>query len=467
MYFISSKFKSSLFLALLILTSLISCGDSETPDTTPPVITLNGDSSINLFFNEPYNELGASAIDDRDGSVEVVITGTININVLGSYTVSYFATDDAGNKDIITRVIEVILPVKANNVILFIGDGMGQAHREAARLLSIGEVGQLSMDDMPVRGALKTHSANNNITDSAAAATAMATGVKTNNGVISLDANLNFIPTILEKAKDYNKSVGLVTTTQVTHATPAAFASHVESRKNVLNIAEQMILTNLDILLGGGENEFIPSSDTGCYPENGKRTDRRSLVYEAQSTGYTFVCDTASFELIDSTSIELLLGLFSDEGMTRPYSPTLASMTSKAIEVLSKNPEGFFLMVEGGQIDWASHNNNAENAISDTIAMDEAVDIAKQFYEIKKDTLIIVTADHETGGMIISRSSSGHDNEDGPYNIKGGGLFYVNWSTNGHDPINVPVTAIGPQSDKLIGVNENTIIHDIIFDTFE
>ena len=279
-----------------------------------------------------------------------------------------------------------------SNVILFIGDGMGPEHRNAARLMSVGKNEPLSMDDMPVYGTLTTHSADNDITDSAAAATAMATGVKTNNGVISLDENLNYVSTIIEKAKNHNKSVGIVTNTHLTHATPAAFSSHVESRSNMLEIANQMMNAGINVLLGGGEDEFITENDTGCYPEYGERTDGRDLVYEATSNGYKFVCDSASFDLIDPNSTELLLGLFADEGMTRAYSPSLASMTLMAINILSKNSDGFFLLVEGGQIDWASHSNDAENAIADTITLNEAVEVAKQFSLKSNNTLIIVTA---------------------------------------------------------------------------
>jgi len=353
-----------------------------------------------------------------------------------------------------------------SNIILFIGDGMGAEHRKAARWMSVGKNGQLSMDKMSVKGTLKTHSADHAITDSAAAATAMATGIKTNNGVISLDKNLNYIPTILDKAKKQSKSVGIVTTTQLTHATPAAFSSHVKSRKYMLKIADQMINSNVDVLLGGGEGEFIPKTELGCFADNGKRTDGRNLVDQAKSKGYDFVCDSAALERINPDSTALLFGLFSDEGMTRPYSPTLASMTAKAINLLSKNPDGFFLLVEGGQIDWASHKNDAKNAIADTIALDEAVEVAKQFSLTSKNTLIIVTADHETGGMIVSNSSSGLADQDGPYNIKGGGSFYINWSTLGHTSVNVPVTAMGPKSEMLLGLNDNTMIHNVILNAF-
>ena len=356
--------------------------------------------------------------------------------------------------------------VKAKNIILFIGDGMGAEHRKAARWTTAGEHGQLSMDDMPNSGSIQTRSADSAITDSAAAATAMATGVKTNNGVIALDANLNFVSTILEDAMSQGKLVGIVTTTQLSHATPAAFVSHIEDRDLMSEIAAQIVDTGVDVLLGGGEDEFLPASENGCFPEAGERSDGRNLINEAIASGYVYVCDPASFTFVDPSSTFQLLGLFADEGMTRPFSPSLADMTQKAIEVLSKGADGFFLMVEGGQIDWASHDNDAANVISDTIGLDEAVEAAKQFASVTADTLIIVTADHETGGMEVTSSSSGLAGEDGPFSTPDGSLFYVNWSTTDHTAVDVPVTSQGPKSGMLTGVHDNTFIHELMTGAF-
>ena len=327
---------------------------------------------------------------------------------------------------------------KANNIILFIGDGMGAEHRKAARWTTVGKNGKLSMDDMPANGWLQTHSADNSITDSAAASTAMSTGSKTNNGVIALDPNLNFLITILGDAKSQDKRVGLVTTTQITHATPAAFASHVADRNLMVDIAEQMLDTSVDVLLGGGENEFLPTSDNGCFPDTGKRSDGRNLINEAIDNNYLYVCDSVSFDLVEPSSILQLIGLFADEGMSRPFSPTLADMTQKAIDVLSQRSDGFFLMVESGQIDWASSDNDADNTIADTIALDEAVAVAKEFASISNDTLIIVTADHETGGMVVTSSSSGLSDEDGPFITPDGSLISAVTNFSSTDATSMP-----------------------------
>lgn len=354
----------------------------------------------------------------------------------------------------------------AKNIVLFIGDGMGAEHRKAARWASVGETGKLSMDDMPVTGFIQTHSADSAITDSAAAATAMASGVKTNSGVIGLDARLSFVATILEHAKSQNKFVGLVTTTQLSHATPAAFVSRIKSRKKFNDIAEQILNADVNVLLGGGENSFLPTLESGCFAKAGKRTDGRNLINEFVAKGYVYTCDPVSLGLIEVSSTSSLIGLFADGGMTRPFSPTLAEMTQKAIDVLSKNPDGFFLMVEGGQIDWASHSNDASHAIADTLGFDEAVAVAKQFASKTNDTLIIVTADHETGGMMVSSSPTGSADEDGPFSQPDGKQFYINWSTKGHTKTNVPVTSQGPHSDMLTGVHDNTYIHDVMLRAF-
>jgi alkaline phosphatase len=363
--------------------------------------------------------------------------------------------------------VEPVANSNTNNIILFIGDGMGDAHRLAAKWVAVGETGAMSMDDMPISGLIKTGSANNPVTDSAAAATAMASGIKTHNGVIGLDANRNIVMTILEKAKSRGKMVGLVTTTQISHATPAAFAAHIANRNFMTDIAYQIMAAEIDVLLGGGEDEFLPTTEVGCFPEAGERIDGLNLINEALAFGYTFVCDPTAFSAVDTTSTVRLLGLFADEGMLRPISPTLTEMTQKAIDILSKSSKGFFLMVEGGQIDWASHSNDAENAISDTIELDKAVRVALDYAAVYEDTLVIVTADHETGGMSVSLTASGAPEEDGPFAMPDGTEFYVNWSTTGHTSSDVPVTSKGPSSDMLNGIHENTYIFDVMLRVFD
>jgi alkaline phosphatase len=352
-------------------------------------------------------------------------------------------------------------------IILLIGDGMGVGQRTAARWHAVGQEGQLAMDAMPVSGWSRTGSADSAITDSAAAGTALATGVKTNNRLISMDPYSNTLATILEHAQARGMAVGLVTTVQMAHATPAVFASHVPKRSMMTEIASQMMERQVDVLLGGGEDEFLPSAETGCYPQAGERTDGRNLVDEAVAVGYTYVCTPTAFAAVPTTTTRLL-GLFADEGMTRPFSPTLAQMTQKSIDILSQDPEGFFLMVEGGQIDWACHANDAANAITDTIDFDAAVAVAQTYAATNPNALVIVTGDHETGGMSVTLDQTGDPKEDGPFRMPDDTLFYVNWLTTTHTAANVPTTAQGVFSDLLDQrTDENTYIYDVMYELVE
>jgi alkaline phosphatase len=194
----------------------------------------------------------------------------------------------------------------ATGIILFIGDGMGAEQRKAGRWDSVGQSGQLAMDGMPFQGWLQTSSANAAITDSAAAATAMATGQKTDNGHIGVDPAEVSLETILEFAEARGLATGLVTNVPITHATPASFAAHVPDRNMYTEIARQMIQSGVDVLLGGGEDEFLPPTETGCYGEQGERSDGRNLIAEAQSTGFTYVCDASGFAGVNTLTTDQL-----------------------------------------------------------------------------------------------------------------------------------------------------------------
>lgn len=348
------------------------------------------------------------------------------------------------------------------NLILMIGDGMGEGQRQAARWSSSGINGLLFMDSLPVLGWSMTGSANNPVTDSAAAATAMACGIKTNNGVLGMTPSLQTVANILEEAQRQGKAVGLVTTTQLTNATPAGFVAHVPSRSMEGEIALQMLASRADVLLGGGESQFMPTSARGCHPAFGKRTDGRNLIEEAVAAGYTLVCNSETFASIDPVFTQKLLGLFADEALSRPYAPSLTAMTEKAIAILSLNPNGFFLMVEGGQIDVACHGHDAQAMIADTLAFDEAVVLAWRFAEASQNTLLIVTADHETGGASVSLQPAGINYESGPLFMPDGIPFWVGWTTFGHTGADVPLNAGGPLHQEIFGTFANTHIFEIM-----
>jgi alkaline phosphatase len=427
---------------------------------TPEGLRFAADGSFPLYVAQEDTGSGVGMLSrvEANGSHTPFCTGFYSIEdvIQGDDGRLYVSEDTTG----LIIVIEGEPPSRpqAQAVILFIGDGMGEAHRNAARWSKAGQSGGLAMDRMPTLGWSHTASADNAVTDSAAAATALATGVKTNNGMIGQDPAGNALTTILERAQASGMAIGLVTNVQMTHATPAAFAAHVPDRDMMAEIASQMLAAEVDVLLGGGEDEFLPTSVNGCYSEPGERTDERNLIAEATDAGYTYVCDAANLAALDPALTSKLLGLFADEGMNRPYSPSLEEMTQKAIDILSQDPDGFFLMVEGGQIDWASHVNDAANVISDTVGFDEAVAAGQAYAAGADNTLIVVTADHETGGMSVSLTTG----DQGPFYMPEGTSFYASWSTINHTATDVPTTAQGPWSDLLAGTHENTYIHSVM-----
>ena len=339
-----------------------------------------------------------------------------------------------------TETYPIIKGSKVKNIIYCIGDGMGLAQVAISRMNAVGLNRKLHMERMPITAIVRTHSADNLITDSAAAGTALSTGFKTNNGVIAMspEGNKKYL-TILEESKSKGMMTGLVATSTITHATPASFASHVSSRRGEDDIAIQLLENKVNVLFGGGKQFFIPQSVQGS-----KRKDNRDLTAEAKESGYSFI-ETA--EELKSAQGPYILGLFQlDSLKTVPPEPALAELTDKAIEMLSKSKKGFFLMVEGSQIDWACHANNFDDMIKQTILFDEAVGKAIDFALRDKHTLVIVTADHETGGLTI----------------KGGKLdgknLVVGWATTGHSGAPVLLYALGPGAKEFAGVYDNTEI---------
>lgn len=281
---------------------------------------------------------------------------------------------------------------KVDNVIFMIPDGFSAAYATNYRWFK----GDTPIWDDLLVGMVKTHSANSEVTDSAAAGTAFATGEKTNNGMISVSPDGKELETILEASKKAGKSTGLVATSTITHATPAVFASHVASRANEADIAPQM-LERVDVLLGGGKKFFLPKSEGGEQAE-------KNLITEAKNNGYQFVETRGELQSVKGKK---LLGLFAADGMApeldrkRTEQPSLAEMTAKAIDVLDQNKKGFFLMVEGSQIDWAGHAHDAAWAMKDTEAFEDAVKEAIDYAKKDGRTLVVTVGDHDTGGMSV------------------------------------------------------------------
>jgi alkaline phosphatase len=320
------------------------------------------------------------------------------------------------------------------NIIFFLGDGMGIATLTAARIYSVGEDGELTIDTFPETAFIKTYSNDAQVTDSAPSMAAYMTGVKMNNEVISMSPetkafdekgagyvkagdstcpSTNGTPatTLLEIAKAKGIATGVVTTTRVTHATPATTYAHVCHRDAENTIAAQLapatiekgyndkLLDGVDVVLGGGRQFFLPAT------AGGKRTDSRDLIEEMKAKGYSYASNQTELNAIDSSTATKLLGLFNSSHMNYDLvrngtgEPSLSEMTVKAIKTLQKNPKGMFLMVEGGRIDHALHETTAIKALQDTVAFDDAIKAG--IAEIKKidptlqNTLIVVTADHD------------------------------------------------------------------------
>ena len=346
---------------------------------------------------------------------------------------------------------------KAKNVILFIGDGMGVSTLTAARIFEgqqrgeSGEENRLSFEDFPFSALSKTYSANQQTSDSAPTMSAMITGVKTNEGTLSVNQNIvrgdyrtvkgNETKSLLEMAEQAGKSTGVVTTTRVTHATPAACYSHTadrdwESDKDIYDrhkdafgakfpdLARQLIEfpygDGLEVAMGGGRSKFLPreTADPEISARKGERLDGRDLTKEwvAKRKGSAFVSNAKQLAAIDPKKTKHLLGLFDpshlefelDREKGHQEEPSLVDMTTKAIDILAQNQKGFFLMVEGGRIDQAHHYGNAYRALRDTVELSDTVRAAVKKVNLN-DTLIIVTADHSHTLTIMGYPARGNN----------------------------------------------------------
>lgn len=306
----------------------------------------------------------------------------------------------------------------AKNVIMMIPDGMSVEAATTGRWMK--DDFKLSFDFMAT-GLVRTNNANTPIADSAPAATAMATGVKTESPYISTRPTKGGMPgaesfdekrgdyplaTVLEGAERIGKSTGIVSTSNVQHATPADFSSHNPDRNDYQDLGEQQIYQNMEVVLGAGSKHL--------KAEN--RKDGEDLISEIKTLGYDYV--TTKDEMLNSKS-EKIWGMFAESAMAydidrdKNIEPSLAEMTNKALEVLSKNEKGFFLMVEGSEIDWGAHANDPVGVVSEVKAFDKAVQVAVDFANKNKDTVIIIAADHGTGGMTFGNSDiqKGYDKE--------------------------------------------------------
>ncbi|KON86390.1 alkaline phosphatase [Sporosarcina globispora] len=410
------------------------------------------------------------------------------------------------------------------NVIVLIGDGMGGSFTSAHRYLKDDKgtkVVERTAFDQYLVGQQMTYPEDpaQNVTDSASAATAMSAGIKTYNNAIAVDNDGSETKTVLEAAREQGKATGLVATSEITHATPASFGSHDESRKNMNAIADDYFdeMVNgehkIDVLLGGGKSNFV-------------RNDR-NLTEEFKKDGYSYV--TNREEMLKDKNGQIL-GLFADGGLPKKIDrtediPSLEEMTNTALSKLSEDKDGFFLMVEGSQIDWAAHDNDIVGAMSEMDDFEKAFKAAIEFAKKDKHTLVVATADHSTGGFTIGADgiynwfsepikaakrtpdfmaqeiANGADVEatlkkyidqnvlaltteeiqsvkdaavtkkvldiDNAIEVIFNKRSHTGWTTGGHTGEDVPVFAYGPASEKFAGQINNTDIAKNVFDVLK
>jgi len=305
------------------------------------------------------------------------------------------------------------------NVILLIGDGMGPAHVELTRLCLGGS--ELAMEEMDETGpsymttyCLREDQTTHRITDSAAAGSAIATGYKTYYHAVSVDFDGNPLETVRERAEAEGKATGIVTDVYIQDATPSVFVVHAESRGDDMGFSVAMVESDAEVLMGAGRGFFLPK---GPDSKGGQRTDGRNLIEEWENSGGTYVDSANELENaeINLEEGDRLLGLFGglynmDYDLDRQQDkktgvPTLVEMTEKALEILSQDPDGFFLMVEGGSLDWVAHDRDVAGVVTETATFDEAVQVALDFAAEDGETLVVVTADHECGGLQMTSDS--------------------------------------------------------------
>lgn len=328
-----------------------------------------------------------------------------------------------------------VVPV-AKNIILLIGDGMGLGQITGGMYMNNNRI---ALEKFPVVGLHKSHSADNLVTDSAAGATAFACGVKTVNGAVGVDVTGRARTTILEEAERRGLATGLVASSTIVHATPAAFITHVNSRRNYEAIARQFLDTEIDLFIGGGKAFFT------------RREDGKDLIEKLRMRNY-LVSDYFEQALVDVVPPpDKNFAYFTADKDPLPVSSggdDLLPATKLSLDFLkNRSTEGFFLMIEGSQIDWGGHANDVEYVISEFLEFDKVIEICQKFAERDGNTLVIVTGDHETGGLTINLDSEMNN-------------INASFSTGGHTAVMIPVFAYGPGSEHFGGIYDNTKIYE-------
>ena len=326
-------------------------------------------------------------------------------------------------------------PKGPKNIIFMVGDGMGIAQITAGLYSNDNH---LQLERCPISGFHKSYSSNYLTTDSAAGATAFSCGKKTYNGAIAVDEDKDPMPTILEEAEKHGLATGLVVTSTISHATPAAFVAHVESRKQYEDIATFFPESGIDLFIGGGSKHFD------------HRKDHRDIIQEMEEKGY--IIKNLKDEAIDDVVMDAShpFGFFTGKSdpktyrQGRRYLPTAAQRAVKFLD--KRSDKGFFMMIEGSQIDWGGHSNDGKYIIEEMLDFDKTIGKILDWAEKDGETLVVITADHETGGFAILPSSKMNK-------------LKTKFVTDYHTPVLIPVFAFGPGSEKFSGIYENTDIY--------
>lgn len=322
-------------------------------------------------------------------------------------------------------------PVK--NIIYMIGDGMGLSSVSMMQLLNSYEP---TIFDQAENIALqKTYSADNRVTDSAASGTALATGVKTNNTFLGMRPDLSHSESIMELAQNRGMATGVIVTTYLQHATPAAFYAHIDSRHKLAEISEQLLESKLDVAIGGGMAFFEERYDGKCKA--------KKAIADA---GFEYVASME--ELYNVKCGTRTLALLADKEVGADSGSYLAEATAKALSMLEANDRGFVLMVEGSLIDSMGHGNNAVAQQKELQSFMQAIEVAVEYARTHPDTLVVVTADHETGGLALVSANA-------DFNLAEQGVEFK-WSTGGHSAEMVPIYLYGAGAELINGIMENT-----------
>jgi len=325
------------------------------------------------------------------------------------------------------------------NIILMVGDGMGAAQIYAGLTANKGK---LNLERCTTIGFHKNQASDNYVTDSAAGATAFACGQKTYNGAIGVDATGKPIPTILEMAERNGLATGLVATCSITHATPACFISHQPSRSMDEAIALDFLKTDIDVFIGGGRKFFS------------QRSDGLNLNDSLKRHGYQIANSIQEVQQIKKGKLAAFLADEQQAKFSAGRGDELVKSTDAAIQLLKGNKKGMFMMIEGSQIDWGGHSNDTQYIIDEMIDFDNAIGKVLDFAAADGNTLVVITADHETGGFSLVGGDMKAGTVDGKF------------TTGNHTGVMIPVFAYGPGAEQFSGIYQNTEIYHKMIKAF-